>query len=207
MTVDECLAALKQVGNGGVCIINTDSALSTAVSVFAILSSIAIIVTAIFAFYQLKHLRVQVVNSKDGVIRQIDTTQKTAFEQVTAMRDGGRLSATLNILMHMHSDQNWRENRTKFISLRNSKDGLKKFANETCDESTIIRFQLNFYELVALGIKKGILDEEMFKLYYRGTVLKDWKASQEFIENERDKSHYKEYWVELEALAKRFSDS
>lgn len=109
------------------------------------------------------------------------------------------------MLVNQQTNSHWVENRKKFIELRNSKDGLKKFALEGSSEGLTIRAALNQYELIAVGIHAGILDEEMYRSFYRGTVLKDWRASSEFIHEERKENP--KYWVELERLVKRFEQS
>ena len=40
---------------------------------------------------------------------------------------------------------------------------------------------LNHYELVAIGIDQGILDEELYRDYLRGTVVRHWFAARAFV--------------------------
>jgi hypothetical protein len=99
----------------------------------------------------------------------------------------------------------WVENRRKLIELRNAEDGLKKYALKGNEESLAIRATLNQYELIAVGINAGILDEEMYRLFYRGTLIKDWRASSEFVHEERKENS--QYWVQLEDLVKRYQET
>lgn len=64
---------------------------------------------------------------------------------------------------------------------------------------------LNTYELIAIGIRAGILDARMYEAFYRGTLVRDWSAAREFIAEEREKPPANNrYWIEMEWLAKEF---
>jgi len=107
--------------------------------------------------------------------------------------------------MHSQSNKEWVENRLKFIELRNHQDGLEKYANSNGIEALTIRRQLNIYELIAIGIKNDILDEEMYKHYYKSTVVRDFKGSRNFVDRERKGvDGTQTFWVEFEEMAKRF---
>jgi hypothetical protein len=191
MTLGECIEAVHKLKIDAVCYGDSPSPLHTTEAVFVILSSIAIIATAIFAWRQLRFIRQQIVDARDGV-----------GAQITTAKENQRLSATLQLLIHLQSNDHWIESRRMFISLRESKEGLKKHAGDNTKEALAIRATLNQYELVAIGIRNGILDKHMYHTYYRGTVLKDWLACAEFVDAERKDNP--RYWIQLEALAKEF---
>ena len=44
---------------------------------------------------------------------------------------------------------------------------------------------LNHYELVAIGILNGILDEEFYRTWMKGPFVRDWNAAATFIQRER----------------------
>lgn len=116
------------------------------------------------------------------------------------------------MLTHIQTNTHWRENRLKFVKLRGSKDGFKKYANEETENTMCIRQQLNQYELISCGIDCGVLDEGLYKKYFRGTFLRDLKASKEFIDLERAGSkdpmaENKNYWIECEKLGEKFKSS
>jgi ribosomal protein S9 len=169
------------------CVINTH----TIEQLFAIASSIALIVAALAAWGQLQSLKIQIREARDGVLGQIDANKTTQ-----------RLAATLTLLMHTQTNPHWIENRQRFVTLRDSKDGLKKYAQGHSEEAFSIRAMLNQYEMIAIGIGQGILDEQMYRTYYRGTALKDWTASIEFVTQERQENS--NYWIAFQHLAERF---
>lgn len=202
MTFDECVAALQSTGVAGSCVVTESTLLDDFHSLFGIAASIAVIAAAAFAWQQVRHLKLQIVTGRDGAIQQINATRDTAFEQIKVTRESGMLVSTLNLLIQIQTNEHWRDTRQRFIEMRDSKDGLRKHANEDTPEAMIIRHQLNQYELIALGIKAGILDEVMYRKYYRGTVLRDWTDCLPFISEERKENN--RYWIELEDLVERF---
>lgn len=106
------------------------------------------------------------MNDKDTAIQHIEHTEKI-----------NRLRATLDLLVQIQTNAHWRENRLKFVQLRDAKEGLKKHANEESEDAMCIRFQLNQYEIIAAGIDVGILDEDLYRRYYQGTYLRDFNAA------------------------------
>jgi hypothetical protein len=188
MTLDECVSQ----GLNVLCASsNGDSTLKNIEQMFVIASCIALIVAAYVGWRQLKLINIQIKEARES-----------ATDQVKSSKDVGRLTATLNLLINIQTNPRWVENRQKYILLRDGTDGLKKYAQETSENAMVVRSMLNQYELIATGIHAGILDEQMYRTYYRGTLLKDWRAGTEFIHKERQENP--KYWVELELLVKRF---
>ena len=127
-------------------------------------------------------------------------------------RERVRLRATLDIVLHSQHNQTYLDKRQIFIKIRDQDGGIAKYtsvANSNDDECAAIREVLNFYELIAIGIDIGIVDEEMYKRYYRMTVISDWEACESFIlqlrRNEQKRRGMQEeppFYVEFEKLAK-----
>ncbi|MEO1641561.1 MAG: DUF4760 domain-containing protein [Pseudomonadota bacterium] len=66
---------------------------------------------------------------------------------------------------------------------------------------------LNTYELIAIGIEDGILDEELYKKYMRGTVVRHWYGAKPFVEHLRrstNDSKAPKAFVEFEGLATKW---
>ena len=191
MTFDECLQLVHSQNLPAVCIGEPTSVLKTIEALAVIGSSVAVVLAALFAWQQLKSLKTQILEDRNSV-----------FAQIKSSSDNERLASTLDLLIRMSTNQHWLENRQLFVGLRDTKEGLKKHAGENSKEALAIRAMLNQYELIAVGIGNGILDEKMFRTYYRGTVVKDWLASVQFIDEERKEND--RYWIELQHLAERF---
>lgn len=117
--------------------------------------------------------------------------------------------ATLDIVMMEQTDQGTMERRTAFVKLRDA-GHLSKWAdpaNTHSDESAILRSALNKYELVAIGIKKGTVDEASYKAWCRTTLVKDWIECKALVMQLRQNAHVPTYYVEFEKLAKRWATS
>lgn len=83
MTLAECAEAVHKLKMAAVCYGDTPSFLSDAQAVFVILSSVAIIATAIFAWLQVLSLKAQMKEAKDS-----------ADAQLVSNRENQRLGAT-----------------------------------------------------------------------------------------------------------------
>jgi Domain of unknown function (DUF4760) len=191
VTLQECIEALGGSAKGGVCAVSDSGWLNSTSAIASIFASIAIVATALFAWRQLSYLHTQITDARTSVEAQILANAKV-----------NKLNETLQLIMQMQINEHWRGNRIQFIELRESKDGLKKHAHEKTEDATCIRNVLNQYELIAIGIHSNIIDEEMFRRYYRTTVINDWTACWEFIELERRGNL--PFWVELETMVNSF---
>ena len=97
--------------------------------------------------------------------------------------------------------------RAQFLSLC-SEDGClsASLANDLQNNEALpsIRAILNEYECIALGIRVGIIDEKLFKYYMRGTLIKDWDRSRDFVSALRQRVGNQALFSELEWLADRW---
>jgi len=116
--------------------------------------------------------------------------------------------ATLDIVLTEQTDQATIDKRTEFVRLRDA-GHLSKWAdpaNTHSDESAILRAILNRYELVAIGIKQGIIDEKSYKHWCRTTLVKDWIACKALVMQLRQNASVHTYYCEFEDLAKRWAN-
>ena len=102
-----------------------------------------------------------------------------------------RMRATLDVLAKTQWDQDYIKNRDDFIFLRDSEVPMatwaEKISNPALEKDRFVKRQsiiraLNDYELIALGINEGILDEDTYKLWFRQTLLADWAKSKDFVD-------------------------
>lgn len=205
MTKEECIKSIVDGVIPSECVTTSPSLfnLNSIESIFSILSAMAVIFTAFIIWNQLKHLKIQVTQGKNGAIEQITATRDTAIQQIDAGRTNTKLNATLNLLAQVQTNPQWFENRRKFIAIKESKK-IREHALGKSDAAICVRQQLNQYELFALGIFYEIIDEGMYRRYYRGTIISDWTECSPFIHEERSKN--KRAWIELEKLVERFKD-
>lgn len=124
------------------------------------------VIASIFAWTQIKEGRKRHENERDENRR----------------RD--RVKATLDYLTRREWDNDYISTRSEFATLRDAAAGLEPFGKKGMNgfvEQDIIRRALNDYEIVAIGIKQGILDEEFYRLWCKSAVLNDFRASQGYI--------------------------
>ncbi|HZP75760.1 MAG TPA: DUF4760 domain-containing protein [Pseudolabrys sp.] len=196
MSLADCLTLVQEHHLNAVCLDGdaTTSPLHLIERITTIAASLALVAAAIFGWGQLRSIKQQIKDARDGLL-----------QQVKVARDNHRLTATLDLLIHIQTNSHWLEKRQKFIELRDSKEGLKKHARMNTDDAQAIRAMLNQYELIAIGIAGGILDEEMYRRYHRGTFVKDWLAAISFVNDERQENA--RYWIDMQQLAEKFQAS
>lgn len=133
-----------------------------------------------------------------------------ALYAIGEQRRIARKRATLDMLSRNEWDAAYLESKRKFNELRDSANGLAKWTAEEhwgSAELNVIRNSLNDYELVAVGIKEGILDEELYKRWFESSLTKDWKASEAFIRQVRDLEKSEKFFCEFEWIAKKWIDN
>lgn len=54
------------------------------------------------------------------------------------------------------------------------------------DEREAIRAQINEYELIALGIRRRLFDEEIYKLWFQHQFMRDYESLEAFIQRVRE---------------------
>ncbi|WP_310496179.1 DUF4760 domain-containing protein [Sandarakinorhabdus sp.] len=100
--------------------------------------------------------------------------------------------ATLDMVMKTFLDDEGQKKYRKFKEIvkksQNSEDSfclssLKDLTEENAEDRATVLFQLNSYELVALGIRRGIFDEMFYKLWFHGQFTKDYDGVRKLIDS------------------------
>lgn len=120
-----------------------------------------------------------------------------------------RKRATLDLLSRKEWDNDFVDAKRRFNRLRDSGEDIGVFATAARKQLEdanfdMIRNILNDYELIAVGIAGEILDEDLYKLWFRSALVKDYEKSRGFIVNIRKLENVPEYYSEFEVLAKRW---
>ena len=137
-----------------------------------------------------------IVFSAIGVIVTVNRNKRIACRR-----------ATLDIVLKEQTDPEIVAQRTDFVKLRDA-GHLSKWAGPDqthSDEASVIRSILNRYELVAIGIKEGTIDEQSYKRWCRTTLVKDWIECKALVVQLRKNASIATYYIELEKLAKRWA--
>lgn len=118
-----------------------------------------------------------------------------------------RKRATLDIVLNEESDPNQLALRTDFVKMRDA-GNLSKYADPKHgkeNETNALRGILNRYELVAIGIRKGIIHERSYKDWCRRTYVQDWIECKGFVTQLRKNRGSSVYFCEFEKLAKKWA--
>lgn len=114
--------------------------------------------------------------------------------------------ATLDILMQEQTNGDLISERRRFIDLRDKGDRLVQWAGQPSSaECATIRTVLNRYELTAIGIFCGAVDEALYKSWCRTTLVRDWTACKAFVTELRSTARNPKYFCEFEKLAGRWA--
>ncbi|MCA8834800.1 MAG: DUF4760 domain-containing protein [Proteobacteria bacterium] len=117
--------------------------------------------------------------------------------------------ATLDTILRQQSDTVLLEQGKIFTALRNS-DNIAQYAlpeNASSPSALSIMAALNLSEFIAIGISEKIIDERIYKRYYRTEYVDDWIGCKPFVEELRRQSGNLTYYCEIEALAKKWANT
>jgi hypothetical protein len=107
-----------------------------------------------------------------------------------------RQKATLDLIEKRESTAHYRVLHDSFYALRTTKGfgslTQRSVATERQRQSLID--YLNHYELVALGIRQGILDERFYRAWMEGAYVRDWNAAADWVQRERWKQNTDGSW-------------
>lgn len=99
-----------------------------------------------------------------------------------------RRKATLDLIEKRESAEHYQQIHKVFRDTRLA-DGFMALADPRSDAAraqrkAVLDF-LNHYEMVAIGIRRNILDERMYRDWMEGAFVRDWNAAADFIQSER----------------------
>lgn len=130
-----------------------------------------------------------------------------AYVQIRTHKKIAQRRATLDLLVQKEWDADYIAAKHEFNLLRDAEAGLGPWAapqHRNSPQQKNIRSTLNDYELIAIGISKDIIDEDVYKTWFRGSLLKDWTAAAPFVRQIRASENNPKIYIELETLAVRW---
>jgi Domain of unknown function (DUF4760) len=80
----------------------------------------------------------------------------------------------------------------------------QKWSDTFDDRQSAIFGVLNRYETFAIGISERAIDEQLYKRWWRASLVSDWQAAREAVEEIRIKYNSPKHFVEFEILADRW---
>lgn len=125
-----------------------------------------------------------------------------------------RRRATVDMIRSFEVSEDHYEHHGLFIKLCNKnlkKDGeiLTQYATldtQSSKEAAAIRYMLNHYEFMAVGIKQGILCEYLYSMWYYSTVIKHYNCTKLYIGAVRQNGGSDDYYIEFEKLAEKWKE-
>ncbi len=129
---------------------------------------------------------------------------------VWTQRAIARRRATFDHISRTEADADFIAARRKFVELARSGEGLVKWADkdkEKTEEAQSIKLVLNDFELVAIGIQRGIIDEEFYKRWFKSSVVQYWGHAQPFVAELRRRTSNGMLYYEFEQMAGWFDEN
>lgn len=127
-------------------------------------------------------------------------------------RQTARSRLAFESLTKKNWDKDYLETRMHFIKLCGEDDmSLAKYIEQQPDyaglDMSVVRAVLNDYEIIAIGVRQGILDEEYLYRYMRGMALRDWNRCIAFVSALRVRAGNQLIYVEFEGLATQWQNN
>ncbi|MEK2607733.1 DUF4760 domain-containing protein [Pseudomonas shirazensis] len=121
-----------------------------------------------------------------------------------------RQRATIDILMSQRTDQSLIEAKKAVAKIHSSGGEFVSLATSAHAQDEArghILSIINNYEFIALGIREGALDEDLYKRAVYSQVTRDWSAMKGFIMELRRQNRIDTLFQEFEKLAKGWEKS
>lgn len=133
-----------------------------------------------------------------------------AVYQLWVHRKTAARRATLDFITNfeVHNTQ-WAVLRTKFRTLK-AANRLLSLVNsnrsvDNQDRIDVVTY-LNHYELVAVAIKNNIIDEELYKEWFRTPYVRAWMDARSLVYKMREERENPELFIQFEQLANKWNN-
>lgn len=118
-----------------------------------------------------------------------------------------RKRAALDLILHIESDGDLIEARSKFIDILNGETKSRIYGREDkrgSDEAKAIRTILNINELVAVSIRENVVDERVWRKWFNRAFISDFEAMEGYIDEVRKYRKNPAIFEALEETAMRW---
>ncbi|UXN37515.1 DUF4760 domain-containing protein [Avibacterium paragallinarum] len=148
----------------------------------------AIVISALFAGFQLKSLKAQNINN------DLQWKQR----------------ATIDAVMSDRKDVGLIQSRRVYAKMKSAKENFDALGSapllDNEEKNHAILDILNNYEFMASGIQEGAFDEEIYKRMKRSLIIQDWEILDIYIQALRKREKRPKLFCEFEWLAKKWID-
>ncbi len=157
-------------------------------------------------FYCLSAISTYLFTTSNGVI--ILSATSAVIISLIAIRENRKIiknRETIAMMQDILWDKDYIDARDIFIKARQA--GIAQFIGQPdTDEFKAINKIMNHYELLAIGIKRKILSEDIFKEFTKSRLVADWQESKGFVEALRLESKNDNIFCEFENLAENWQE-
>ena len=133
-----------------------------------------------------------------------------AIVSVLSARATAKKKQSADLLSSTRSDEELVTGLRCLSSLHNRADANnRQYANDAqadTDEAKCIRYVLNHYEYVAVGLQSGIYDETMLRRASHNTVVSLFTHARPFIEALREHKNRPSLYQEMQCMAERWQE-
>jgi hypothetical protein len=133
-----------------------------------------------------------------------------AYLAIRSSRAIERRKAAAEVIFSTRKDSDLLSSLHKISVIHFSSTNIATFAKHDkngTDEAQSIRYALNHYEYIAVGIDQGIYDEDIFKHSHYSTVLKLYEHTKSYIAERRRIIDRLTTYQEFECLACRWKEN
>lgn len=131
-----------------------------------------------------------------------------AIQSILTARSIARKKQSADMLFQSRGDEKLQGGYTQIVLHHNADDkdvsSLAEIENKSSTEATQVRFLLNHWELLSIGIQAGIYDEQMVKKSWYSVVTDTYTRASPFIVRSRQVDKKATLFQEFEWLAKRW---
>ncbi|MGY2258147.1 DUF4760 domain-containing protein [Pseudomonas sp. SDO55104_S430] len=129
-----------------------------------------------------------------------------AITSVVSARTIARRKQTADLMFGTRADDNL-SNGYKCLQRLHTDPGsnMRSFASDdksNSDDANSIRYVLNHWERVFVGVRQGIYDEKMLREANYNTVIRVWAQAKPYVEAVREAAQKPTYYQCLESAAK-----
>jgi hypothetical protein len=129
---------------------------------------------------------------------------------VTTQRAIARRRATLDHIARSLSDRDLIQAHLRFIQLAKEPGGLAPWADvdkEKSEETQTIKTVLNEFELIAIGIQRGIIDYQLYVRWFRTGAILYWRHGAPFVHALRARVQNDAVFHEFEEMVRWFREN
>lgn len=132
----------------------------------------------------------------------------TAILVLQVNRSIARRRATLDLILHIESDGDIIKARKIMIDVKKDPQGSRIWGTaekRDSDEANAIRTVLNINEIVAVSIAEGVIDERVYRRWFRSAFVDDYRSMEGYVRGVREFWRNPSIYVEVQMLAERWA--